>query len=194
MGYFKRTRAGKRIVLDEVEAAVLTQVIGEMAVVIGAPDDAEISTSEAPDGAAAWAHELGLSGVGDESSAPSPPSDPVRARLFPDGYRDDAEAASDFRRFTERDLRAGKAANAEAMLKSLPEGGGTIVLDADGCAAWLGALNDARLALGTALEVDESTSFELASLDAGDPRARRLLVYQWLGELQDSLLRALMRG
>jgi len=184
---FKRTRAGIAVSLDPEEVAVLGQVIGEMFELIGVPDPA-------PDGAK-WARDLGLAGVGELPAAPpDPETDPIRARLFPAGYRDDEQAASDFRRFTEDELRAGKAANADALLRSLPEGGGAIVLDEDGCAAWLGALNDARLALGTALEVDENTSYELATLEANEPRARRLVVYIWLGELQDSLLEALMEG
>jgi hypothetical protein len=185
---FKRTRAGIAITLDPVEVAVLTQVIGEMFELVGPLDSAA--------GGEKWARDLGLGGVGADSDvpAPDPETDPIRARLFPDGYRDDKQAASDFRRFTEDELRAGKAANADGLLRSLPESGGTIVLDEDGCSEWLGALNDARLALGTALEVDENTSYELATLEANEPRARRLLLYMWLGELQDSLLEALMDG
>src|ERR1043166_9505965 len=37
------------------------------------------------------------------------PDDPVLARLFPSAYRDDDEAAGEFRRFTEGTLRDGKA-------------------------------------------------------------------------------------
>ena len=44
-------------------------------------------------------------GFGDD---PSRPTDPVVLRLFPDGYRDDDEAADEFRRFTERSLRDGQ--------------------------------------------------------------------------------------
>ncbi len=185
---FKRTRAGIGITLDPVEVAVLTQVIGEMFELVGPLDG--------PSPGEKWAHDLGLRGVGEDSGVPEPDpeTDPIRARLFPDGYRDDKAASSDFRRFTEDELRAGKAANADGLLSSLPDGGGTIVLDEDGCAEWLGALNDARLALGTALEVDENTNYELATLEATEPRARRLLLYLWLGELQDSLLEALMDG
>ncbi len=189
MGSFKRNRSGVGATLDPVEVAVLNQVIGEVFDVIGPLDDAP----EPRDGAQ-WARELGLSGVGEPAGSDirgAAPEDPVNARLFPAAYRDDDDAARDFRRFTEDDLRAAKAANALALLDSLPEGGGSVTLDDDTTAAWLGALNDARLALGTALDVDENTSYELAALEADDPRAQRLLVYLWLGELQDSLLIAL---
>jgi hypothetical protein len=180
---FKRTRVGITVLLDPVETAVLAQVMNEMSELIG-PEPA------ATDGEA-WARELGLAGVGQPDAGPTPPSDPIRARLFPDAYRDDAAAADDFRRFTEADLRAAKFANTTALLASLPAGGGSFVLGDDGSAAWLGALNDARLALGTALDVDENTYDELVTLEVDAPRAQRLRVYLWLGELQDSLLQAL---
>jgi hypothetical protein len=196
VGYFKHTRAGIKITLDPVEAAVLEQVMGEMSEVIGQPPD-RLEGQQ-------WARDLGLGSVGADpvdpvSQAPADlndPDDPITARLFPAAYQgaDDVDdAAQDFRRFTEDDLRAGKAANVAAVLDSLPEGGGSLVLDRDACQAWLGGLNDARLALGTALEVDENTEYELAALAPEEPRAHRLLVYHWLGELQTSLLDALMR-
>ena len=43
----------------------------------------------------------------DFSGPTSEPEDPVLARLFPSAYRDDDEAASEFRRFTEGSLRDG---------------------------------------------------------------------------------------
>jgi hypothetical protein len=186
VGDFRRTRRGIRVALNPIEVTVLEHVIREVAEVIGPPPAVTDSDS--------WARKLGLSepnGLGDAGQGWPAPADPVRSRLFPAAYPDDDEAASEFRRFTEDDLRAGKAANAGAVLDSLPERGGAIALDDDGCAAWLGALNDARLAVGTALEVDENTQNELAALPISDPRAQRLAVYLWLGELQDSLLEAL---
>jgi hypothetical protein len=196
VGYFKRVRAGVRIKLDPVEAAVLEQVIRELTEIIGAPAGSEPDAGPVDD--QAWARELGLGDLADlhgsRAPDPEPPDDPVRARLFPDGYRDDPDAARDFRRFTEDDVRAVKADHAATLISSLPEGGGTAVLDDEQVAAWLGGLNDARLALGTALEVDENTQYEVAGLEAGTPRAQRLLVYHWLGELQSALLDELMGG
>jgi hypothetical protein len=178
---FRRTRAGISVRLDPVERAVLSQVITEMTELVRPDPQAD---------GEAWARELGLGGVGQDSGGPVPPDDPIRARLFPDAYRDDPAAADDFRRFTESDLRAAKFANAQTMLDAL-SGDGPVVLDDEASAAWLGALNDARLALGTALDVDENTYDELLSLEVDEPRAQRLRVYLWLGELQDSLLQEL---
>jgi hypothetical protein len=181
--------SGIAVTLDPMEVAVLAQVIGEIFEFV-AP------AREQPDGAE-WARELGLTGLG-EPAADAPehaePPDPITARLFPAAYQEDDEAASEFRRFTEDELRAGKAVHAQRLLKSLPEGGGTAALDDDDCAAWLGALNDARLALGTSLEVTQDYNYELVALEASEPRAQRMFVYVWLNELQGSLLDALMTG
>jgi hypothetical protein len=182
VGGFKRKESGVSLALDPIEVAVLGQVIGEVVDVIGPPP---VRTPGAQ-----WARELGLEGLGETEGAPVP-DDPVTARLFPDAYRDDDEAARDFRRFTGEELRAEKSANAQLLLGSLPEGGGSITLDEDACSAWLGALNDARLALGTSLDVNENTNYELTSLEASEPRAQRLMVYLWLGELLESLLFAI---
>jgi hypothetical protein len=113
--------------------------------------------------------------------------DPVLARLFPDAYREDGEASAEFRRYTEAGLRAGKRANAEVVLRTLGEGG-EIVLDAEQAQAWLRALNDLRLALGTRLGVTEESPRQL---DPDDPRSAPFAAYDWLTYLQESLVRAL---
>ena len=87
--------------------------------------------------------------------ADKPPEDPVLARLLPDGYRDDAEAAGEFRRYTEPALRSAKYQAAQEMLDTLPESGGRIQLTQDQALSWLKALNDVRLALGVRLGVTE---------------------------------------
>jgi len=46
-------------------------------------------------------------------------TDPAFQRLLPDAYRDDAEAAAEFRRFTSDDLLAAKVRNARTVLESL---------------------------------------------------------------------------
>jgi hypothetical protein len=125
-----------------------------------------------------------------------PSLDPVLARLFPDGYRNDPEAAAELRSLTESSLREEKVGNAGAILDDLPFEGGEIRLDADRAEAWLLALNDARLMLGTALEIESDTD-PLAELDAAagaDPTGARVLglsLYQFLTGLQASLVDAI---
>jgi methionine synthase II (cobalamin-independent) len=127
------------------------------------------------------------------------PDDPVLARLFPDAYRDDEEAAADFRRFTESDLRAGKAAQAAAVIDDLeaaglgdepqPDSMVDVELDAARALEWLKAFTDIRLALGTRLGVEDEESLDRVADD--DPRAVVVEIYHWMSYLQETLVHAL---
>lgn len=144
-----------------------------------------------------------LGGVGVDD--PGRPSDPVLLRLFPDAYRDDDEAASDFRRFTEGGLREKKASFAATVLASLATADQAadaygdeqqrekvkIHLDSNEAEAWLRTLTDLRLALGTRLGVEEGDEDHWESLPEDDPRRHVHDVYQWLGFVQETLVRAL---
>jgi Domain of unknown function (DUF2017) len=119
------------------------------------------------------------------------PDDPVLARLLPDAYRDDPDAASEFRRFTESGLRSGKVTSAMTLLETLPPGGGRIRLTPDQAEAWLRSLNDVRLALGTRLGVTDDFDALDEDTEVDDPRYAYVQVYQWLAYLQGSLVAAL---
>jgi hypothetical protein len=175
---FKRSRRGVEARIAALEARVLAQCATELLELLGAPEE------ESDDPLTAL---VGLP-PGDVTT----PDDPALARLFPDAYGDDDEAAREFRRYTESDLRAGKRGAASAallQLQPLRDGGGRLVLDRDDADAWLGWLNDFRLVLGTRLEVAEDD--DEAELDPDDPRAQARAVYGWLGWLQESLLSCL---
>jgi hypothetical protein len=120
-----------------------------------------------------------------------PPEDPVLARLFPDAYREDPDAAGEFRRYTEPGLRSGKVAAARTVLATLPGKGGKVRLTPADGQVWLRALNDVRLALGVRLGITEDYEHELGGLSSDDPRAAYLAVYDWLTYLQETLVRAL---
>jgi len=120
-----------------------------------------------------------------------PPDDAVLARLLPDAYRDDPDAAGEFRKYTEHSLRSGKVESAQTVLATLPEAGGRVRLSADEAQAWLRAINDVRLALGVRLGVTEDFEEQLEGVDAGDPRSAAFEVYDWLTALQDTLVRVL---
>jgi hypothetical protein len=122
---------------------------------------------------------------------PDTPVDPVLARLLPDAYQDDPEAAGEFRKYTESSLREAKKYFALALLETLPPKGGRVKLTADQARDWLRALNDVRLMFGVRLEVAEDFEEQLASLDPKDPRVAAFQVYGWLGEVQESLVRAI---
>ncbi len=126
------------------------------------------------------------------TSHDSPPEDEVLHRLLPNAYSDDVDAA-EFRRYTESTLRGKKQAHAISIrmgLKSSPEG--DIELDHDGANAWLGGLNDIRLALGVRLKIENNNYEHLELLAPDDPLRGVYAVYSWLGWLQETLLDALM--
>jgi hypothetical protein len=115
----------------------------------------------------------------------------VLARLLPDAYSDDPEAAGEFRKYTEPALRSAKYEVAKQVLDTLPEAGGRIQLSKDEALAWLKALNDVRLALGVRLGVTEEFEEDWAKLKPDDPQWTAYEVYAWLGAVQESLVQAL---
>jgi hypothetical protein len=132
------------------------------------------------------------------------PDDPVLARLFPTAYRDDEEAAGEFRRFTETELRGGKADNAASVIDTLEEAGlppqlegEDLVIDVeltdDAARGWLKSMTDMRLALASRLDITEGDEDYWESLPEDDPRTHVHDIYDWLGFLQESLVRAVQR-
>jgi hypothetical protein len=117
------------------------------------------------------------------------PADPALARLFPDAY-DDPEAADEFRRFTQRDLRTMKLERLALARATLERKDPTRLTDEE-CAAWLAALNDLRLTLGTRLAVSEDGYEPALELSDEDPHRGMYLIYDWLTYHQDRLIRAL---
>ena len=137
----------------------------------------------------------------DFSGPTTAPEDPVLARLFPSAYREDADAAGEFRRFTEGALRDGKSRAAAAVIDVLEEAGLPpeptdeeividVELDQEAAEVWMRALNDLRLALGTRLEVEEGDEERWEALPDDDPRAQAHHIYEWLGFLQETLVHA----
>jgi hypothetical protein len=112
------------------------------------------------------------------------PADPNLRRLFPPAYEDDADEA-EYRRLMRADLVEGR----RRALRVLQESVDNDRLSPDEAEAWLTALNDLRLVLGTGLDVSEQTL--LHRLDPREPRARELAVYAYLSGLQEELVAAL---
>lgn len=122
----------------------------------------------------------------------SPPDDEVLLRLLPNAYADPVESA-EFRRYTESVLREKKRVHAMAIRSYLLNADESkVILDYETAQAWLGAMNDIRLALGVRLRVEENSHDDLELLAPDDPMYGVYMVYSWLGWLQESLLLALM--
>jgi hypothetical protein len=181
---FRPTRGGgARAWLAPAEASLLRNLVGQVMMLI-APGE-----PQAPRGEQSWADlDADLDAM---IEAPKISDDPVLARLLPDGYRDDPEAAGEFRRYTESSLRSAKQQAAQEMLDTLPDEGGRIQLDHDQAHAWLKALNDVRLALGVRLDVTEEFDEQWGRLRPEDPQWAAYEVYAWLGAVQESLVQAL---
>lgn len=125
-------------------------------------------------------------------------TDGVFGRLLPDAYRDDDEAAAEFRRFTATGLLERKAQNAQIVLNSLGTKHETVLdetvpgetdlvtisLDPAAVQAWLRSLTDLRLTLADRLQISADGVIHLVGEDA--PFLREL--YEWLGMLQEELV------
>ena len=198
-GAFRRSRGRVSARFTAAQAVILRNLVSQVAELMGAGADpgaaGPAAGSPAGQGAAgpgepALSLEELAAAIG-AAGPTSPPEDPVLARLLPDAYRDDPEAAGEFRRYTEQGLRSGKVAAAQTVLDTLPAGGGHVRLRPDDAQAWLRALNDVRLAIGTVLGITEDYEDEMEAASWADPRSAYLEVYHWLGYVQDSLVRAL---
>jgi hypothetical protein len=177
---FRRARKGGVVAtFGADEARVFRHVLLEMVELLG-PDD---TVEEDPLAAAV--------GIGTSTTTPD---DPALARLFPDGYTDDADASADFRRYTEPGLRAAKREALQTALATLEEPGERVALTAEQAEAWLRALNDTRLVLGERLGVTETLEEVVAQLEDDDPRLGLFWVYDRLTYLQESLVQALWTG
>lgn len=159
-----------------------------------------------------------------------PPDDPVLKRLLPSAYRELQDAA-EFRRYTEDSLRNKKREHARRIREMLldenyetdaasQENGRDeeevfihgdnevemssirLTITGEDCWAWLGGLNDIRLALAVRLDIggtsmgdlpnDQHRSngpFELTK--ESDPMKAVFAVYSWLGWLQEEFLHQL---
>jgi hypothetical protein len=120
--------------------------------------------------------------------------DPAIERLLPDAYRDSNSDAAEFRHFTETDLADDKIRSALGMVELLTPGGAggdkvRVTLDQAAAFDWMRSFTDIRLALATRLGIVDDTS----PIMVDDETRYTLAVYNWLGQLQHSLVRAIDR-
>ena len=121
--------------------------------------------------------------------------EPVNQRLFPPAYLDvaDIEHDTEFHRLMHDDLVTEKLANLDLVTDTLARGSTsvrrwTVELSDEEATAWLGVLNDLRLALGVRLDITEDFD---GDVDDTDPRAPALRLLSYLGWLEEQLLDAL---
>ena len=137
--------------------------------------------------------------TGIRTGHPQPPDDSTMRRLLPDFFkpqRDHPEARRPPRVSTAR--CAACTSPTSSTRKWLPRNGfwtpcpmtaGAFELTEDDANAWISAVNDVRLALGTMLDIGPEGPDRLPP---DHPLAGHLDVYQWLTVLQEYLVLGLM--
>lgn len=123
--------------------------------------------------------------------------DPALDRLFPHAYLDptEEEAERQWRALVLPDLVRRKLDAAAVVGDSLARartrrGRSEVELEPEEADAWLGALNDLRLVLGTRLGVTDDT--DPAALARDHPQAPQYALYAWLTWIQGDLVEALL--
>lgn len=152
--------------------------------------DGSISLELRPDEAA-----LLLQIVGElRGSLEQPADSPIMQRMFPRAYLDPTEdaAEAEYRVLATAALlrtRLDRTEGLLAVLEPVARGDRSVALELsdDDIPMWMGTLNDVRLAMGVAFDVDEDTEAE--DLADDDPRKFALEVYSliswFFGELVD---------
>jgi hypothetical protein len=126
--------------------------------------------------------------------------DAARDRLFPHAYLDPTEedAEAEWQRLVHPDLVDQRLAALRLLVDTLPAStpsrGGRVEteLDEEQETAWLGVLNDARLALGSRLGVTEE--YDVDDVARDDPLYVAWNIYGWLTGLQGELVQVLLGG
>src|SRR5262249_42313129 len=116
------------------------------------------------------------------------PEDPALRRLFPPAYADDPASEAEYRHLVGRELLTAR----REALRTLERTVDRDTLGEEELAAWLSALNDLRLVLGTRLDVQEDSFDE--GVDPRDPRAPELALYAYLSWLLEQAVAAAARG
>jgi hypothetical protein len=160
-GPFSRRRdGGVDVTLSEPEAELVRSVVAQMEQVLEAPEES-----------------------------------PYTARLTPPAYTDDDEAQAEFARLMTADLLDGKRHAVSSVAATLDRGtvkrgAWRVRLSADEAQDWLAVLNDARLTLGTRLDVTEETYDH--DIDPASPNALVHEIFRYLGYVEEYLVETLM--
>ena len=158
--FARRRRGGIDVTLTDPEVTILHAIVEQMEQVLAAPENV-----------------------------------PDTKRLFPPAYTDDAEAQEEFARLMTADLADGKRRALASVKATLARGAmkreaWRVSLSDEEAEDWLAVLNDARLTLGTRLDVTEATYDK--EIDPSDPDTAALEIYRYLGYIEEWLVETLM--
>jgi hypothetical protein len=104
-------------------------------------------------------------------------------RLFPPGYANDPDREQEYQVLTHDELLTKRLASIDIVEETVHQK----VLTEDQLNAWMGAVNDLRLVLGTRLDVSE----DMDDIALDDPRAGAFAVYHYLTHLLAEIVQAL---
>jgi hypothetical protein len=113
--------------------------------------------------------------------------DPALERLFPPAFGDDVVRNAEFEELVRGDLMAQRMGSIEVMEATIDADR----VDEEQLLAWLGAINDLRLVLGTRLDVTEDDPPEVSD---DDPRVGAYALYYYLGWLEEQVVAELADG
>jgi truncated hemoglobin YjbI len=180
---FRRRRGGIELALHQAEAELLGGLCRELSGLL----------------------ESGLGSNTDSDQAGRGAEGRVLERLFPRAYLDPTEEDSEaeWQRLVHGDLLDGRRQALAIVEQSLARAAATsgtpraprhrgrlaVTLTDEEAEAWLAVLNDARLALGTRLEMTEE--FDVSGLDPSDAGTAPYAIYWWLGLLEENLVEVL---
>jgi hypothetical protein len=114
--------------------------------------------------------------------------DPALSRLFPPAYPDDPVRNDEYEELVRTELTASRLTSIDIMEATID----AERLDDEQMGAWLGAINDLRLVLGTKLDVTEDLYEEAMPDD--DPRLPAFALFTYLGWLEEQVVEALATG
>ncbi len=192
--------------LDAEERAVIARVVADVGLLLGGePFGMESEPADGGEEDPLFEHLRGL-----EASL-ADPEDPAVLRVLPNAVPTDREAADEFRRFTEPDLRRTKVARLRTIWLALSEDEPEWVVPEAEALATAAALTDIRLVLASrlGLETDEDATALHDQIDRAQraiesgvaedtvPDVERVwlgMLYQALTWLQESLMTYVMRN
>jgi hypothetical protein len=114
--------------------------------------------------------------------------DPALERLFPPAYPDDSDLQSEYERLVRGDLMEQRLGSVDVMEQTIDASR----VSEEQLLAWLSALNDLRLILGTKLGATEDIDPE--DIPEDDPLAPSYALYYYLGWLEEQVVEALNTG
>ena len=179
-------RGSVKVQLREDEAWVLTKLVDGLDELLreGQAPDADVENDVSVIAGVAWP----------DADSVVTPDDPALRRLLPDAYRDDADAAAEFRRYTDATLREDMLADLAVVRGSLGaiDAREHLTLSEAEAESWLRALTSGRLVMASRLGIERSEDDEaLEGLDPDDPRVALHALYRWSGALLSDLLDAM---